>query len=173
MRRSSSHADQDEEDNDEEKGGRGRENDDAIPPAVPSPAAALLHVAGQQAGQLTSLHIEPLHQVLRLSQRRRIKTEEKAKVVAAVLGTEFIQFLATLAILHREDLKNRMNSSYSEFHPGTIHPFLISSWCKLSTKPAANRSDKILIIMTRLRQQRSMEIFSHIFKYVSCVCVSE
>ena len=31
--------------------------------------------------------------------RRRIKTEENAKVVAAVWGKEFIQFLAALAIL--------------------------------------------------------------------------
>ena len=37
---------------------------------------------------------------------RRIKTEIKAKVVVAVWGTEFIKFLATLAILI---LKNRMN----------------------------------------------------------------
>ena len=41
--------------------------------------------------------------------RRRIKTEEKAKVVAALWGAELIQFLATLAILHTDDLKNRMN----------------------------------------------------------------
>ena len=41
--------------------------------------------------------------------RRRISTEEKAKVVAAVWGTEFNQFLAELAILYYEDLKNRMN----------------------------------------------------------------
>ena len=32
--------------------------------------------------------------------RRRIKAEEKAKVVAAVWGAEFIQFLAALAILN-------------------------------------------------------------------------
>ena len=32
--------------------------------------------------------------------RRRINTERKAKVVAAVWGTEFIQFLAALAIWH-------------------------------------------------------------------------
>ena len=32
--------------------------------------------------------------------RRRIKTEEKAKVVAGVWGTEFIQFHAALAILY-------------------------------------------------------------------------
>ena len=31
--------------------------------------------------------------------RLRINTEEKAKVVAAVWGTEFIKFLAALAIL--------------------------------------------------------------------------
>ena len=45
--------------------------------------------------------------------RRRINTEEKAKVVAAVGGTECIQFLAALAILHQDELKKRMNSSYS------------------------------------------------------------
>ena len=39
---------------------------------------------------------------------RRIYTEEKAKVVAAVWGTEFIRFLAALAILHHDDLNNRM-----------------------------------------------------------------
>ena len=32
--------------------------------------------------------------------RRRVNTEEKAKVVAAVWGTEFIQFLSALAVLH-------------------------------------------------------------------------
>ena len=38
-----------------------------------------------------------------------IMTEEKAKLVAAAWGTELIQFLAALAILHQDDLKNRMN----------------------------------------------------------------
>ena len=33
--------------------------------------------------------------------RRRIKTEEKAKVVVAVWGTELIQFIATLALFTR------------------------------------------------------------------------
>ena len=42
--------------------------------------------------------------------RRRIYTEEKAKVVTAVWGTEFIRFLAALTILHQDD------------HPGAIHP---------------------------------------------------
>ena len=43
--------------------------------------------------------------------KRRIKTEEKAKVVAAVWGTECNQ--AVVAILHQVDLKKGMNSSYS------------------------------------------------------------
>ena len=37
---------------------------------------------------------------LSLDQRRGIKTEENSKVVAAAWGTEIIQFLAALAILH-------------------------------------------------------------------------
>ena len=42
-------------------------------------------------------------------ERRIIKTEEKAKVVAAIWGTELIQFLAALAILHQDDWKKWMN----------------------------------------------------------------
>ena len=42
-------------------------------------------------------------------QRRRIKAEKKAKVVAAAWGAELIQFFAMQAILHQDDLKNRMN----------------------------------------------------------------
>ena len=38
-------------------------------------------------------------------QRRRLNTEERAKVVDALGGTELIQFLATLPILHQDDLK--------------------------------------------------------------------
>ena len=41
--------------------------------------------------------------------RRRIKTEEKTKVVAAVWGTECIQFFATLAVLPGKILNKRMN----------------------------------------------------------------
>ena len=54
--------------------------------------------------------------------RRRINTEEKAKVVAALWGAEFVQFLSALAVftvkrfeeydeLQQDDLKKRMNSS--------------------------------------------------------------
>ena len=35
----------------------------------------------------------------RISHRRRIELEDKAKVVASVWGTEFVQFLAALAVL--------------------------------------------------------------------------
>ena len=41
--------------------------------------------------------------------RIRIKTEEKAEGVDAAWGAELIQFFAALAILHQDDLKNRMN----------------------------------------------------------------
>ena len=50
--------------------------------------------------------------------------EDKAKIVAAVWGTEFVQFLAPLAILYQDDLKIRMNSSFSSYNPGAINPFL-------------------------------------------------
>ena len=52
-------------------------------------------------------------------------TEEKAKVVAAVWGTELIKFLAAPAILwHQDDLKIRMNSSFSSYYPGANHIIL-------------------------------------------------
>ena len=44
-----------------------------------------------------------LHSILH---RRRIKTEDKAKVVASVWGAEFIKFLATPAFLHWDSLTN-------------------------------------------------------------------
>ena len=40
---------------------------------------------------------------------------EKAKVVAAAWGPELIQFFAALAILHQDDLMNRMNSTRTMF----------------------------------------------------------
>ena len=36
-------------------------------------------------------------------------TAKKAKVVAAVWGTEFSKLLAALAVLHQDDMKKRMN----------------------------------------------------------------
>ena len=60
--------------------------------------------------------------------RRRIKTEEKAKVVSFVWGDEFIQFLTALAVLPRTILKNRMNSFFT----------LKSSWCNSKSFYAKN-----------------------------------
>ena len=39
--------------------------------------------------------------------RRRITTEEKAKVVTAFWGTELIQFLAALDIFHQDDFEEK------------------------------------------------------------------
>ena len=41
-------------------------------------------------------------------QLRRICTEEKGKVIAASWGTELLQFVAALAILQQDNLKNRL-----------------------------------------------------------------
>ena len=58
-----------------------------------------------------------------------MKTEKKAKIVAAVWGTELIQFLVALAIFHQEDLKKRINrimDSWMEWmewmHSSTVRP---------------------------------------------------
>ena len=57
--------------------------------------------------------------------RRMMKKEEKAKVVAAVLGgAEWINFFAALAILHLNDLKKGMKSSYYSDRSGAIHSIL-------------------------------------------------
>ena len=50
-------------------------------------------------------------------------------------SSEFIQFLAALAIfdVNHDDLKNRMNSYCSSYHPGAIHPFLHIILCKTAS----------------------------------------
>ena len=52
--------------------------------------------------------------------RRRIYIEDKAKVVAASWGTELLHLLAALAILHQDDLKNRMNCFLFCINPSSI-----------------------------------------------------
>ena len=52
------------------------------------------------------------------SHRRRIYTEENVKVVVAAWGTELLQFLAALAILHQGELKNRVQISQFFNSPG-------------------------------------------------------
>ena len=54
--------------------------------------------------------------------RIRIYTEEKAKVGAAAWGTEFIFNF----FLHQDDLKNRMNSFFSSYHPVAIDLLFLS-----------------------------------------------
>ena len=55
--------------------------------------------------------------------RRKIKAEGKAKVVASVWGEEFIQFLVAQDNLPRTILKKSMNSIHPLIsnHPGAIH----------------------------------------------------
>ena len=49
-----------------------------------------------------------------------METEEKA----VVWKTELIQFIAALAILHQDDLKKGINSSFSSYRPGAIYAIL-------------------------------------------------
>ena len=52
-------------------------------------------------------YMTPCSKTMRYHHRKRIKTDEKPKVVAAVWGTELIQFLAALNIFHMEDFKEK------------------------------------------------------------------
>ena len=57
--------------------------------------------------------------------RRTLKTEGKAKVVAAVWGTELIKFLATLAIFHQDDWKKRMSRITATWRNGFFGRMII------------------------------------------------
>ena len=59
------------------------------------------HVEFEKAGLKGVITLDLRHDYKCPNHRRRISTEEKAMVVAAVGGKEFIQFLAALAILHQ------------------------------------------------------------------------
>ena len=69
---------------------------------------------------ITSLPLTTVTYPFARDHRRRIKTEEKAKVVPAVWGTEFIQFLAALAVLDQDDMKIRMNCTRMIWKKGLI-----------------------------------------------------
>ena len=56
--------------------------------------------------------------LLSLHNRRRIKTEVKAKVVTAVWETDLIQFLAALDVFHKDDFKDRMNKIKATWRNG-------------------------------------------------------
>ena len=63
--------------------------------------------------------------------RRRIRTEEKAKVVAAVWGTECIQFLAALAILHQDNFEEQ--DEFLQIILVQNIPFFKSPYCKIAS----------------------------------------
>ena len=67
--------------------------------------------------------LQPSEQLVSIRHRRRIYTEEMAKVVAAAWGTELFPFLEALTILHQDDWKNTYIKIILFFH---------SSWCKSS-----------------------------------------
>ena len=60
----------------------------------------MYHHSVQYLAQCTMQTVPSSH-----THRRRIKTEDKANVVFAVLGMELIKFLAALQIYHQDDLK--------------------------------------------------------------------
>ena len=64
--------------------------------------------------------------------RRRFYSEEKAKVVAAVWGTEFIKFLVALAGLHQADMKKWIHCTRM-IKKKIFILFFKSSWCKIAT----------------------------------------
>ena len=59
-----------------------------------------------------------------LLHRKRIYSEEKAKVVAAVWGKNLFNSLTRKLFCTGIILKNRMNSYFSSNHPGAFHPIL-------------------------------------------------
>ena len=68
-----------------------------------SASLKILRVKFSSFCELSEAHTE--HNTERFQNRRRLNTEEKAQVIAAVWGTEFSQFLVALAILHLDDFK--------------------------------------------------------------------
>ena len=85
-------------------------------------------------------HLHTYRQSLQVTgeqHRRRIMTDAKAKVVASVLGTDFIQILAAPAILPMANLKNRMNSSIlflqSSWGNNPILQIVLDSQCKTAS----------------------------------------
>ena len=54
-----------------------------------------------------TLRIKTVHILMAEMHRRRMKTEEKAKVVATVWGMEFIQLLVALDIVHQDNFEEK------------------------------------------------------------------
>ena len=78
-------------------------------------------------------------------------TKETAKVVATVLGTEFIKICAALAILHQDDMNKRMNFTRMKWRRGWIILFFKVSWSMhaarnlINSVPPNNSNDFCLL----------------------------
>ena len=102
----------------------------------------------------------------RLNHRRKIETEEKAKVVvAAAWGAESLHFFAALAILPQDDLKNRMNCTRTMWRTGWMHPFLqiilvLNRWRgnELDQFCPSNRNNDDLCLFFFLYPSSSMDL---------------
>ena len=68
---------------------------------------------------------------------KKKQTEEKANVVAAVWGTEFIKFHAALQIYHQDDLEKRMNRIKATWWNGCFE--------KMDDQPSINSNDLCLL----------------------------
>ena len=80
-----------------------QQNNSVVSQFVENPYQEDLHHDGLDVG--VGRDGKPVHADVPAQHRRWIKPEEKAKVVAAVQGTELIQFIAALAVFHQDDLK--------------------------------------------------------------------
>ena len=69
------------------------------------PSSPSLSPGFHRTGKGASLHFALKINIKKSGYRRRIKQEEKAKVVAAVWRRELINFLAALDIFHQDDFK--------------------------------------------------------------------
>ena len=72
----------------------------SLQPPGHQPPQLVGYFSGHLVKQVPVANHQPPGLMQPLCHRRRIKTEEKVKVVAYVWGAEFIQFLAALAVLH-------------------------------------------------------------------------
>ena len=70
---------------------------------------------------------------IQVSNRRRIQTEAKARVVASAWGAEFFNSWPHQLFCPRTILEKRMTSSFSLNHPSAIHTFLQIVQCKIGS----------------------------------------
>ena len=83
------------------------------------------------SGVKVTRHLPPPRTCIGSGHRRRIKPEEKAKVIAAVWGMELIQFLA--AQLFWRFWRLGWIHPFLSSHPGAIHPIPETSRCETAS----------------------------------------